>query len=340
MAETRITVKQFQDVLQDKLIKHGAGVDEARKVSEIFALNAADGVISHSVLRVKRMIGHYDCGIIVPGNMPVLVSGKGAVERYDANKAVGVLSASFCMDRACELAKKFGIGMVALKKANHWMRGGYYGWLAADKGFVSICWTNTRLNLPSWGSLECNIGNNPFVMAVPGKDGKNFVLDTAMSQFANGKLEVMRRAGKELPVAGGYDESGKLTTNPGDIEKSRRALPMGFWKGSSMSILLDAAAAMLADGDDSAEIERYMKAHNADESNLCQVFIAIDPEMLGENGFAEVEKSIKASVHDAKPVVEGHPSRYPGERVLMDRAKALADGIMVSTDAWDDIQAL
>ena len=340
MAETRITIKQFQDVLHDKLIKHGAGEEEARKVSEIFALNAADGVMSHSVLRVKRMIGHYDCGIIIPGNKPVLVSGKGAVERYDANKCTGVIAASICMDRACEIAKKFGIGMVALRNANHWMRGGYYGWLAADKGLVGICWTNTRQNLPSWGSLECNIGNNPFVMAVPGKDGQNFVLDCAMSQFSNGKLEVTRRAGKKLPVAGGYDQNGELTTNPGDIENTRRALPMGFWKGSSMSILLDAAAAMLADGNDSAAIERHMQADNVDESDLCQVFIAIDPEVLGENGFAEVEKSIKASVHEAKPVVEGSPSRYPGERVLKDRAKAMAEGIMVSTDAWDDIQAL
>ncbi len=340
MAETRITIDQFKTVLHDKLIKHGAEEDEASKVSEIFALNAADGVISHSVLRVKRMIGHYDCGTIVPGNRPVLVSGRAAVERYDANRCVGVISASICMERACQLAKDFGIGMVALKNANHWMRGGYYGWLAADKGLVGICWTNTRQNLPSWGSLECNIGNNPFVMAVPCKDGRNFVLDSAMSQFSNGKLEVMRRTGKELPVAGGYDENGELTTDPGAVERTRRALPMGFWKGSSMSILLDAAAAMLADGNDSASVERTMQANKVDESELCQVFIAIDPEMLGENGFEEIERSIKESVHGARPVVEGMPSRYPGERVLRDRARSMAEGITVSSDAWDDILAL
>ncbi len=339
-AETRITIDQFKTVLHDKLLKHGAAEDEASKVSEIFALNAADGVISHSVLRVLRMVGHYDCGTIVPGNKPVLVSGKGAVERYDANSTTGVLAASFCMDRACSLAEEFGIGLVALRNANHWMRGGYYGWLAAGHGKVGICWTNTRLNLPSWGSKEVNIGNNPFVMAVPGKDGQHFVLDSAMSQFSNGKLEVTRRAGKMLPVDGGYDSDGNLTRVPGDIEKTRRPLPMGFWKGSSMSILLDAAAALLSDGDDSASVERYMQKEKVDECKLCQVFIAIDPQFLGENRFAEIEDSIKASVHDAEPVVPGVPSRYPGERVLKDRAKAFAEGIMVPTEAWEKIQAL
>ncbi len=339
-SEIRVTIREFQELLKDKLMKHGVGEDEAARVSEIFAKNAADGVISHSVLRVVRMLGHYDCGLIVAGRRPVLVSGKGAVERYDANKAVGVLSASFCMDRACELAGNFGIGMVALRSANHWMRGGYYGWMAADRGMVGICWTNTRSNLPSWGSLDCNIGNNPFVMAVPGKDGRHFVLDSAMSQFSNGKLEVMRRAGRDLPVDGGYDENGNLTRNPGDIEKTRRLLPTGFWKGSSMAILLDAAAALLADGMDTASIERDMKTRNVDETNLSQVFIAIDPKALGDSDFSRFEKSIKDFVHGGRPVVEGVTPRYPGERVIADRAKAMSEGIVVPADAWADIQAL
>ncbi len=339
-SEIRVSVRQFQDLLREKLVKHGVGEEEAAKVSEIFARNAAEGVISHSVLRVVRMMGHYDCGIIVAGNKPVLVSGKGAVERYDANKAVGVLSAEFCMDRACELAGNFGIGMVALKNANHWMRGGYYGWMAADRGMVGICWTNTMPNMPSWGSLECNIGNNPFVMAVPGKDGRHFVLDSAMSQFSNGKLEVERRAGRQLPVAGGYDENGNLTRNPEDIEKAKRPLPMGFWKGSSMAILLDAAAALLADGNDTASVERDMKARKGDEANISQVFIAIDPKVLGDNDFTEIEKSIKDSVHSGRPVVDGVVPRYPGERTLTDRERALSEGIVVPADAWADIQAL
>lgn len=38
------------------------------------------------------------------------------------------------MDRAIELASDHGIGLVALRNANHWMRGGSYGWQAAEKG--------------------------------------------------------------------------------------------------------------------------------------------------------------------------------------------------------------
>ena len=338
--EIRITIDEFRDVLFQKLIKHGASEEEAKKTSEIFALNVADGVISHSSLRVWRLLSHYDNGLVVPGRMPVFVSGTGAVARYDGNGTSGVLSASFCMEKACELADRFGIGMVALRNANHWMRGGYYGHLAADRGKVAICWTNTRANLPSWGSKVSNIGNNPFVMAVPGKDGKHLVLDSAMSQFSNGKLEVMRRAGKLLPVDGGYDQEGNLTRVPGDIEKTRRPIPMGFWKGSSMSILLDACAAILSDGLNTASIERKMQKDGTDEAFLCQIFIAIAPEALGESRLEEIEESILDSVHNAQPVKEGSPSRCPGERVFRDREAAFREGILVPAESWKQILEL
>ena len=338
--EIRITIDEFRDVLYQKLIKHGATESEASKTADIFAVNAADGVISHSVLRVWRLISHYDCGLVVSGRMPVFVSGTGAVERYDGNGSSGVISASFCMERACELADRFGIGMVALRNANHWMRGGYYGHLAADRGKVAICWTNTRANLPSWGSMVSNIGNNPFVMAVPSGDGNHLVLDSAMSQFSNGKLEVMRRAGKLLPVDGGYDQEGNLTKVPGDIEKTRRPIPMGFWKGSSMAILLDACSAILSDGLNTAEIESKMQKEGTDESYLCQIFIAIDPKALGDCRLKEIETSIRESVHNARPVREGSPSRCPGERVFHDRKKAYREGILIPAESWDQILSL
>ena len=71
------------------------------------------------------------------------------------------------MDRAVELAKQYGIGVVALGNNNHWMRGGSYGWQAADQGCIGICWSNTQPNMPAWGGIDKKIGNNPFIMAIP-----------------------------------------------------------------------------------------------------------------------------------------------------------------------------
>ena len=54
--------------------------------------------------------------------------GFGAFERWDGHRGFGPLNAKLAMDRAVELAKEFGMGIVALGNNNHWMRGGSYGW--------------------------------------------------------------------------------------------------------------------------------------------------------------------------------------------------------------------
>src|SRR5205823_1096144 len=139
------------------------------------------------------------------------------------------------------------LGCVALKNTNHWMRGGSYGWQAAEAGVIGICWTNTMPNLPPWGASDQRLGNNPLVIAVPRPPG-HVVLDMAMSQFSYGALASYRLRGEQLPVAGGFDIDGQLTRDPAAIEHSGRPLPIGFWKGSGLALMLDMLAALLSGG--------------------------------------------------------------------------------------------
>ncbi len=97
-----------------------------------------------------------------------------------------------------------------------------------------------------------------------------------MSMFSYGMLEVNRLAGRQLPVDGGFDDEGNLTKEPGVIEKNRRILPMGYWKGSGMSIVLDMIATLLSDGASIAEVTQ----DNSDEYGISQIFIAIEVDKL------------------------------------------------------------
>src|ERR1035441_7903026 len=133
------------------------------------------------------------------------------------------------MERAIALGREHGVGCVALGNTNHWMRGGTYGWQAAEAGLIGICWTNTMPNLPPWGGADRVIGNNPLIIAVPRASGP-VVLDMAMSQFSYGALESYRKRGEMLPVDGGFDASGNLTRDPGAIEESWRPPPAGGWR--------------------------------------------------------------------------------------------------------------
>ena len=223
------------------------------------------------------------------------------------------------MQAAIAGARASGIACVALGNTNHWMRGGSYGWQAADAGTIALCWTNTLPNLPPWGAASPRIGNNPLVVAVPRASG-HVVLDMAMSQFSYGALASYRARGERLPVAGGFDRDGRLTDDPAAIEASRRPLPIGFWKGSGLAIVLDIIAAALAGGRATHEIG----ADPEQETGLSQVFIAIDPASLEGAAIDGVADAVVASVQ----------ARYPGERTLAARRQHLQQGIEVDDEAW------
>ena len=260
----------------------------------------------------------------------------GAIERWDGHRGFGPLNAKLAMDRACELAKEYGVGVVALGNNNHWMRGGSYGWQAADAGCIGICWSNTMPNMPAWGGKDRKIGNNPFIMAIPKSNGHHAVIDCAVSQFSYGKIEEARLKGQKLPVPGGYDTKGNLTDDPAEIEKTWRVLPMGYWKGSGISIALDLIATVLTDGNSVRKIGTF-----GDEVGLSQVMIAISPEKFNtaEETDAivdEILKDIKAS----EPAAENGEVFYPGELELKTREDNLKNGIPVIDEVWEKLNSL
>lgn len=326
-------IQTFTDILERRHLT----TQDAALTAKIMADNSLDGVYTHGVNRFPKLVEYIDEGYIDIKAKPECILSAGAFERWNGHLGIGVLNARSAMARAIELASEHSVGIVALANTNHWMRGGAYGWQAADAGCVGICWTNTRPNMPAWGGADKKIGNNPFVLAVPRSDGRHVVVDMAMSQFSYGKIEEARLHGKKLPVAGGYDTSGNMTDDPIEIEKTMRVLPTGFWKGSSMSIALDLIAALLSAGLTTSEVgRRYVE-----EYGLSQVFIAIDQKKFNTPEFSdELIESVIQDLKTSVPMVEDATLRYPGERDYNVRVAQLESGIQVVPEVWEKILGL
>ena len=331
----RVFYEEMKEKLQSILVKNGFDEKRAEESAKNFADSSLDGVYSHGYQRFPRVIDYIYKGYIDVNAVPEKVSGFGAVERWDGHLGMGNLNAKMAMDRSIELAKQFGIGMVAMSNTNHWMRGGAYGWQAAEAGCIGICWTNTCPNMPAWGAIDGRIGNNPFVLAVPNQNGNHVVVDTAMAQYSYGKLSVCRQNGEQLPYPGGYDEEGNLTCDPAAIEKTRRVVPIGYWKGSGLSIVLDLIGGILTLGRTVTKVGQECES----EYGLTQVFIAIRPEVLNQDPdkaqeiLNETLKDIQASI----PEKEGHTVRYPGQGTLIRRRENLKNGIPVNEEIWKKI---
>jgi len=328
-----IQPKKLKDEFYRVLTATGYTKDKAEKLADVFTSNTVDGVFSHGINRFPRFISNTRDGIIVPDAEPQVVKNFGALEQWKGNLGPGPLNAMICANRAIELAQEHGIGCVALRETNHWLRGGTYGWQAAEQGFGMICWTNTTPNLPPYGAVDARIGNNPLIFAVPRENGP-VVLDIALSQYSYGKLEVSSITGEHLKVVGGYDTRGKLTTNPREILKTERPLPIGFWKGSGLSIVLDLLTAMLSDGDTTVEIGK--RGH---EYALSQTFIALDVQTTSHNRMNEIADQVVDFIHEAQPVGD-NDIYYPGERALRKRKQHLAHGMEIDEQLWEKILTL
>jgi 3-dehydro-L-gulonate 2-dehydrogenase len=329
----RVPYQELCDALQGVLVRTGFAPGRAELCARLFADASLDGVASHGLNRFPRFIEMVRLGVVDVSAEPVRVASAGALEQWDGRRGPGNLNAHSSMERAIRVARQHGVGCVGLANTNHWMRGGSYGWQAADAGVVGICWTNTLANLPPWGAADARLGNNPLVIGVPRAEGA-VVLDMAMSQFSFGALESYRRRNELLPVVGGYDAAGELTRDPGAIEASQRPLPIGFWKGSGLALMLDVLAAAISGGRATHEIPR----DPLHETEVSQVFLAIDPSLLpGEETSSIVERIIR-NLHAGSN--DGGSPRYPGQRTLETRRRNMAEGIPVDPEIWRAVQRL
>ncbi|WP_316812104.1 3-dehydro-L-gulonate 2-dehydrogenase [Pedobacter heparinus] len=326
----RISFQELKQEFKRILLKLSFPEETADSCATIFAENSRDGVYSHGLNRFPVFVKYAKKGFIKPDALPSLLEAYGVMERWDGNFAPGMSNAAHCMKRAVELAKVNGMGCVALKNTNHWMRGGTYGWQAAEAGCIGICFTNATVSMPAWGGKDPVLGNNPLVIAIPRKEG-HVVLDMAMSQFSYGKMQEYELKNEVLPFPGGYNEAGEMINDPVEIRKTRRALPIGLWKGSGLALVLDLLVVALSGGNSTGKISEH-----ADETGVSQCFIAIHrPDMHD----ALIEEVI-AYTKNGGTVKPGEQVSYPGERTLQTRRENEEKGIPVNEEMWMKVKGM
>ncbi|MFA9949613.1 3-dehydro-L-gulonate 2-dehydrogenase [Dentiradicibacter hellwigii] len=333
----RIPFETMCETVTQAFIRAGMCSEDASVCARVHTESSCDGVYSHGLNRVARFVDYLQRGWVDAAAKPIEVKKLGVIEIYDGQRGPGILNALFATDRAMTIAAGHGIGVVTLRNTTHWMRGGSYGWKAADEGYVAICWTNTESCMPAWGGKNTRLGNNPFVMAVPRQKG-HIVLDMAMSQYSYGKLQVTRLKGEQLPYPGGFDADGRLTSEPGAIEQTMRILPTGYWKGSAFAIVLDTLAAVLSEGLATNEIDKIQRGSC---TGCSQVFIIIDPRQLGGAEFSNrVANGVAEYVNGSIPAEDVGSVRYPGESTLQKRLEQREKGILVDEGVWAEVQKL
>lgn len=328
----RIPYRQMVGEFHRVLTATGFTDVDAERLARVFADNSRDGVSSHGLNRFPGFVRGVRGGGVELDARAEPVVALGAMEQWDGHRGPGILNGLASMGRAIELARQHTVGAVALRNTSHWMRAGTYGLQAADAGCIGICWTNTTRLMPPHGGLDKRLGNNPLVLAIPRPDGDHILLDMAISQFSGGRTAIHQRDGEPLPVPGGYDGDGNLTTDAAAVE---RVLPIGHWKGSGLALCLDLVAALLSGGQTTAQVSQQDS-----EAGVSQLFLAFDLGRVGDAALiaATVQEALSDLVSAAP--LPGQRVTWPGQRSADKRRAAMRDGVPVEWEFWEEVLAL
>ena len=332
---TRIPYEEMKAEFIRVLNKYGITGEKAELSATLYVNASRDGIYTHGLNRFPKFIKSIENGSVDVNAEAEKVESLGMLERWDGHRGPGNLNAHKCMSRAIELAHQNTIGVVALRNTNHWMRPGNYGMMAVEEGCIGILWTNTVPNMPPWGGRDARLGNNPVVFAVPNGDAP-VLLDVAMSMFSYGKLESYARQNRELPVVGGLNKEQQMTTNAAEILETHQCLPIGYWKGSGLSLMLDVVASALSGGRTSKEVGELPT-----ETELSQVFIAIDIKNMPDGeAFAARLRDTLEDMQTSTPVDAERPVYYPGQNMMRLRRENMEKGIPVEDSVWEGVKKL
>lgn len=253
------------DLLERFMTAVFTGLGVPKKEAKICAgvLVTADkrGIDSHGIGRLKGF--YYDrirSGIQSPITQFEIVKESPTTAVVDGHNGMGFVIAKRSMELAIKKAKKYGMGMVAVRNSTHYGIAGYYAMQASEAGMIGITGTNARPSVAPTFGVQNMLGTNPLTFAMPTDEAFPFVIDCATSLVQRGKIEVYDRAGKTVPEGWVIGENGESKTNPHeiieDLLKGKAALaPLGGvgdenagYKGYGYSTAVEILSAALSQG--------------------------------------------------------------------------------------------
>jgi len=252
------TMERFMvDVFKSVGVPEG----DAKICADVLITSDKRGIDSHGIGRLKPIyIDRIREGIQNPITRFEIVREGFTTAVIDGHDGMGHVIAKRAMSMTIEKAKKYGMGMVAVRNSTHYGIAGYYAIMAANAGMIGITGTNARPSIAPTFGVENMLGTNPLTFGMPTDEEFPFVIDCATSITQRGKIEVYDRLGKPLPEGWVIGQDGKPKTDSHqvliDLVKGTAALaPLGGigedlagYKGYGYATVVEILSAALQGG--------------------------------------------------------------------------------------------
>lgn len=336
--EVRVPAEWLEATIRSIFEASGFDSEDARRIS--CALVEADlrGVGSHGVMLVPMYVERLKAGGVSRARELEVVHDAGAALIADAWNGMGQLSSPQAMQWAVERAGRFGVGLVAVRRAHHFGAAARWAMQAASAGCVGLAMCNTTPLMPAPGGAEKIVGNNPLAIAVPTGDSRPIVLDMALSEVALGKVRIAASAGRPIPDSWATDASGTPTTDA-EAALLGMLLPAAAHKGFALALLVDVLTGVLSGGGWGDQVRPLYR--EPDRPNDCaHLFIAISPGLLGgEVEFRARASALAARVRESATAPGVDRVYVPGDIRAELTEQQLVEGVLLERSALEGLLA-
>jgi LDH2 family malate/lactate/ureidoglycolate dehydrogenase len=316
--------------------KAGVPSGHAAIVAESLVQADLRGVDSHGIVRTAIYLKRIEAGKMDPHAEVSIVSESQSTVLIDGNNNFGAVVGTKALEIAMERAKQNGVGIVGVKRSNHFGTGAYYTLKAIQQDLILLVMSNASQTMPPTGGVRPFIGTNPLAVGVPGGEEVPFILDMATSVVARGKIIVAAQKGLDIPQGWAIDKEGNPTTDAhAALEGSM--LPVGGPKGYAISMFIDILAGVLT-GAGYGQYVNNMYENWDEPQNVGHFFIAVDikrfiPVDAFKNRMDDYIRSIKSE--PKAPGVE--EIMIPGEIEHRQTLRRKAEGLELSSKAAQEL---
>lgn len=320
MPKVTLDWETAQKFITDAFVGVGVPREDAEICTDVLLESDRRGIESHGCNRFKPIyIDRINMGIQNPVTNFEVIRETPTTAVVDGHDGMGQVIGYKAMKMAIEKAKKYGMGMVAVRNSCHYGIAGYYPSMAIKEGMIGITGTNARPSIAPTFGVENMLGTNPLTIGFPTDEEFPFILDCATSISQRGKIEYYARIGKDTPKGMVIGRDGSELTDSNqilvDLNTGKAALaPLGGvgeelagYKGYGYATVVEVLSAALQAGNFlKALTGKNEKGENV-PYHLGHFFIAIDTNaFMGLESFKktagdimrELRNSQKAPGHD------------------------------------------
>jgi len=334
----RIQASDLVQACERLLHKVGVPPDEARIIAEIVVEADLRGVESHGLLRLPAYVHRVQAGLMTPKTEVKVVRERTASVLLDAQRGFGQVAGVRAMTHAMERARQHGVGVAAVRNANHFGIAAYYAMMALPHRMIGVVTANAAPSMAAWGGAAPVLGTNPVCIAIPTGGDVDIVLDMASSVVARGKIRLAANKGERIPLGWALDAQGRPTDDP-KAALDGTLVPIGGPKGYGLALAIDVLSGVLTGADFGT---RLTSVHDLKQpSSVGFVTQALDISAFADwDDFRRDMQSLVQEILNS-PRAPGVERIYlPGEIEWLKRQDRLQNGVPVPASVLAEIQGL